>query len=279
MAALGALLSVAAAEAEDAQQPLPRATIDWAGMRTDLENEGVDLPAQFPSDFAVDMTGGKDQGFRQAGRLGLGTTLDPVSGESSGAPQVQEVYGRGDTWRITDLRDDQTYFARPDTVEHADHMPALLIGRSFLMKRGASGGYLGLSQQILHRDGADPDQGLAVFLNLSEADRSTATTDSQIAAGLVYSGPFATRPGDAIGLTVTRTHVNSRVASAEALASAGGNPVTPSQSSEYAAELYYGIDVVPGLSVRPNLQYIADPGGASANRTALVGGIKLVASF
>jgi porin len=422
--ALGAVLAIAGAAAQDAPGPSARLTGDWGGLRTELENDGLGFTGRFVSDSAFNMTGGTKQGFRQADEISLGATLDLqrllglddaqfqlsvtdrngrslVSDEAIGAlQQVQEVYGHGDIWRLSDLWYRQTYFDRldwkigrmpvgedfatfacdfenqsfcraqpgnivdywynepvaqwatrarwllpdfgyvqagayqvnqrnldtsqafaidypsgtdgalvpleaawlpkfgaqnlmgsykvgvwynsarePDAVEDANQLPALLTGRPFLLKRGAYGGYVELSQQILHRDGAEPGQGLSLFLNVSAADRRTATEDSQAAVGLVYTGPFESRPCDAIGLAVARSHVNSRVASAEALANAAGNPVSPVQGAEYATELYYSFDVVPGLAVRPNLQYIADPGGASVNRNAVVGGIKLVATF
>jgi porin len=116
------------------------------------------------------------------------------------------------------------------------------------------------------------------------ADRRTATTDYQVAGGVIYTGPFRSRPQDDIGFGVGTTHVNSRVAWAEQLQNlAGQNLVGFSpvgvQGNEYTMELYYTYRPLAGLQVRPNIQYVVDPGGTSANPNALVFGLKTVANF
>jgi porin len=55
------------------------------------------------------------------------------------------------------------------------------------------------------------DRGLSVFFNATYADRRASTQDNQLAAGLLYKGPFASRPADELGFAIGRTHVNSRV--------------------------------------------------------------------
>ena len=54
------------------------------------------------------------------------------------------------------------------------------------------------------------------------------------------------------------------------------NPLyQPLQDTEYNAELYYGVHVTDWLTVRPNLQYIKQPGGVDEVDNALVAGIKI----
>jgi porin len=51
------------------------------------------------------------------------------------------------------------------------------------------------------------------------------------------------------------------------------------QNSEYVLELYYTIAPLPGLLIRPNLQYVNTPGGTYLNKDVLVLGLKTVISF
>lgn len=60
-----------------------------------------------------------------------------------------------------------------------------------------------------------------------------ATLDSQIALGLLYTGPFTERAGDEIGLAVGETHVNSRIAELERLQNAQGAGPVAVQSAEW----------------------------------------------
>ena len=105
-------------------------------------------------------------------------------------------------------------------------------------------------------------------MNVVIADKRTSTNDRQIAAGLVYTGLFDTRPQDDIGFAVGTTHVNDRVADAEGI-----------QGSEYVAEIYYTVRPNAALQIRPNLQYVYHPGGNRENENVLVLGLKTAASF
>ena len=58
------------------------------------------------------------------------------------------------------------------------------------------------------------------------------------------------------------------------------NPLyQPLQDTEYNAELYYGVHVTDWLTVRPNLQYIKQPGGVDEVDNALVARIKIQTVF
>ena len=59
---------------------------------------------------------------------------------------------------------------------------------------------------------------------------------------------------------------------------AGLGPVDV-QDSEYAVELYYGLQATDWLMARPNLQYVSHPGGTSHNKDVLVIGLKTSIDF
>ena len=96
---------------------------------------------------------------------------------------------------------------------------------------------------------------------------------------MVYKGPFDARPKDDIGLGIARIHVNDDVKKRQRLVNQVNgiddydNPLyQPLQDTEYNAELYYGVHVTDWLTVRPNLQYIKQPGGVDEVDNALVAG-------
>lgn len=150
----------------------------------------------------------------------------------------------------------------------------MVTGLPFLQSRGRYGAYVNFLQQITRNSVVNPHGGLSLFLNATVADRRTALTDAQIAGGLVYTGLFRSRPDDDIGFAVGMTHVNSRVAWSDTLRNLAGFGPVPVRSSEYVVEAYYTYRPLGGLEIRPNVQYVVDPGGTSQNRNALVFGLK-----
>ena len=139
--------------------------------------------------------------------------------------------------------------------------------------------YINFLQQVMRYNAHDASRGLSVFLNATFTDRRTSTIDSQIAVGLLSKGAFDLRPDDEIGLAVGRTHVNDRVAHGERLQNEADPGSAVVQHSEYAVELYYGLQVADWFVARPNLQFIKDPGGTNHNEDVLVLGLKTSIDF
>lgn len=152
-----------------------------------------------------------------------------------------------------------------DVVDDANGDPFSLTGLSPSQHHGRYGGYINIQQAV--------SDNLSLFLNAVIADDRTATTDRQIAGGLVYTGLFSARPKDDIGFGVGTTHVNHRVADSEA------DQGLPVAHSEYAFELYYTYRPTGGLLIRPNVQYVVEPGGISENKDVVVLGLKTAATF
>jgi porin len=167
----------------------------------------------------------------------------------------------------------------PDVVTDVNGNPAVLSGQPLLQSRGRYGVYVNFLQQVIRPSQANSAGALSLFFNATMADRRTATTDYQIAGGLTYTGPLQSRPEDDIGFAVATTHVNSRIAWSEDLQNLAGLGPVAVQRNEYAIEFYYTCRPLAGLQVRPNVQYVIDPGGTSTNSNALVFGLKTVANF
>jgi porin len=159
-----------------------------------------------------------------------------------------------------------------DVVENTQGQLLAIDGGQPMQRDGAYGAYINFLQQLT------PGGDLSAFFNVTVADRRTATIDSQIALGITYQAPFNIRPKDDIGLAFGRTHVNDRVAEAENAQNAAGLGPVPVQHSEYVAELYYTIHVTDWLNLRPNLQYIHQPGGIDQTDDIILG-LKTTLSF
>jgi porin len=410
------LLSLlAAAPARAAGPPGGTITGDWGGLRARLRQQGLELSVGWTTESAFNARGGDRQIVRYTDQWAFGATLDldrllglhdakfqitytdrngnllDTDARLGTLQQTQEVYGRGQTWRLTQLWYDQSYFnnlldwkvgrltvgedfasfscdfmnltfcgSQPGNIvgdywynwpvsqwatrlqlnlphttyaklgvyqqnvgflESQDaYLPnnpsgtkgALLpVELGWNPKLGASGTlagsyklgvwyntgsakdvyddkdrhgrygiYVNVQQQLTQPSPTvDPDRGLSVYLNASQADKRTSTIDNQVAVGLFYAGPFASRPLDAIGLAVGRTEVNDRVTKRQRQQNKAGLGPVPIQGPEYVTELYYGLHVVRGMTLRPNVQYIHDPGGTSENSDAVILGLKTVINF
>lgn len=145
-----------------------------------------------------------------------------------------------------------------------------------MARRGRYGGYIAIRQQITGSYTKDPltgamvTRGVSVQFNLTQTDRRTARTDNQLTAGLLWSAPFAARPHDELGWAIGRTNVNGRAAYGEQLASPTGRHA----DAEYLTEFYYGVHVYPGVMLKPNIQYIVNPGGYHTNKDVVILGMK-----
>jgi porin len=155
--------------------------------------------------------------------------------------------------------------------------PQALTGLSPLRRDGRYGFYAQFQQQLTGTaedgpKGAQTTHGLVAFLNVTQTDRRTTATDSQIAAGLSFTGPLPSRPADDIGLAVARTNVNGR--GTRDLVTGAERP-----DAEYASELHYSLHATDWLILRPNVQYVINPGGYDAARDVVVLGLKGAVTF
>ena len=128
-----ALAGIGTARAEDAGNG--KLTGDWGGVRTDLQKAGVDFQLGYTSELAYNPAGGTKDQLSYTDQLSFGATfdLDRLLGvhdakiqltitdrngrnlsddaQLGTLQQVQEVFGRGQTWRLTQFWYDQTYFS------------------------------------------------------------------------------------------------------------------------------------------------------------------------
>jgi porin len=159
----------------------------------------------------------------------------------------------------------------------ANYQPLGTTSVGALQHDGAYGGYINFQQQVTGTAGG---AGTTVFLNVSQADKFTAATDSQIALGAEVKGAFD-RPDDVIGVALGTTHGNGRRGDAQRLYNLQhpGATTPVNDGYEVAAEVFYGWTPMKSVTIRPNLQYIVHPGGTSQNDNAFVVGLKSSVAF
>ncbi|MDF3133537.1 carbohydrate porin [Pseudomonas extremaustralis] len=175
--------------------------------------------------------------------------------------------------------------AANDVYEDINGAPQALTGQAPKSRSSKHGAWI-MGQQQLTAHHGDASRGLSVFASLTVHDKATSSIESFQNIGAVYKGPFDARPKDDIGLGVARLKVNDDVTKSQRLIndSTGitdyDDPLyVPVQHSEYNIELNYGVHVTDWLTVRPNVQYVRNPGGVYEVDNAWVAGLKLQASF
>ena len=129
--------------------------------------------------------------------------------------------------------------------------------------RSAAGAYLVASGK-LWRPAGGGDRGIGAFVQYGTAPAAVAAVQEHFGAGVVWTGPWAARPHDELGIAYS----DSRLA-----AHAGFT-----HGFESEIEAYYQFDASHGWTVQPDLEYWRHPGGGDTPAT-LLGLIRVMFSF
>jgi porin len=164
-----------------------------------------------------------------------------------------------------------------DLFLDSNRKPIALTDGAPLEHSNTFGTYVNLQQQITGEAGG---RGASVFFNATHADKDTTATNGQVAFGVEYQGIFH-RSADFVGVAIGATHANGRYGtflrdynSVHATA-----PLVVDDGYEYVGEVFYSWSPIRSLFIRPNLQYIAHPGGTTDNSDAFVLGVKTGITF
>ena len=82
-----------------------------------------------------------------------------------------------------------------------------------------------------------------------------------------------------MGFAIGRTHVNSRIADVERRLDATTPGSVGVQGYEYVGEVFYGVHITRWLDLRPNVQFVGQPGGIARNTNDVIIGLKLLANL
>lgn len=163
--------------------------------------------------------------------------------------------------------------------------PKVLTGADPRTHSNRTGTWVIAKQQVLQLDG-DPSRPIEVFIQAHANDKKTSFVDRHYSAGIIATGVISSRPKDQIAFALAKTHVNDKIANNEKLLNVSNEVVdysdpayTPVQHSEWNAELYYGVHATNWLTIRPNIQYIHNPGAVEEVDNAVVLGLKLITLF
>lgn len=151
---------------------------------------------------------------------------------------------------------------------------AAVSGLPQLERSSSYGFWVSAEQQLSgHSAGGESVSGLSVFLKFMQSDIQTSPIENQLIGGLFFRRVIPNVPKDEIGFAVGRTHINRRLSESEQFSG------KPPRGSEYVAELYYGFQPLRYLEVRPNVQWVHNPGGQGDRSDVGVLGLKSILTF
>jgi porin len=130
---------------------------------------------------------------------------------------------------------------------------------------GAGGMYALAQQDVWHgpADAPGASEDVCAFVQFGLADPSVSLIDHQIGGGVAWTGPIPTRGADQLGVGATDAHFS-------------GDAGLP-KDFELAIEGFYRAQIVTGLFLQPDLQYIVNPGGEHPD--AFVGTLRVEVDF
>ena len=118
----------------------------------------------------------------------------------------------------------------------------------------AGGVYAVLSQKLWHPAGSN-ERGLGAFFQFGTGPASVAAVRRHYGGGVVWTGPFAARAKDEIGVAFSDSLLT------------GQNTFRHGFENEF--EAYYQIAAWKGLTVQPDVEYWLHPGGMQTPDTVL----------
>ena len=123
---------------------------------------------------------------------------------------------------------------------------------------------------------------LHAFGQYSAASEAASPFSKWYGAGVVLYKPFEGRPRDTLALGYGRAVPNPRSRDVQELAAFNAGTDYPNlNNAEQLIELSYGYQATPWLNLRPDVQYIIEPGAFSGADidNALVVGLQVKAVF
>jgi porin len=149
--------------------------------------------------------------------------------------------------------------------QHTDDRYFPAVNGSGKMYGSDYGFYAIIDQQIFALPG-DPAKGVNVFGRVAGAPSDRNAADFYFDGGLVFSGFIPNRSDDSFGAGFAYTKISDDMRA---------NPAPDfDRRFEAMAELFYKAQIVPGLTLQPDLQYMWNPGANSANHNAIYGGLR-----
>ena len=175
------------------------------------------------------------------------------------------------TGSFSDLRFDQ------------EGIPIAISGQPGASLSGNFGFYGVIDQQIYR---GDAEKGVNVFARLSASPSDRNLIDFYADGGFVFSGFVPKRPDDNFGIAFAYANVSDRARAFDRDVAFVQAAALPVRSFEAVLEVVYKYQIVPGLVLQPDFQYIWQPGLGGLVQTngarvenAVVGGIRISVNY
>jgi len=149
--------------------------------------------------------------------------------------------------------------------KHMDDLVAVDGNGDPLQKR-MMGAYV-LSSYEIYNEAA---KSLGIFLRAGIADGDTAQVDWDYETGMVAHGFIAARPDGEIGAGLSQSHNSNKF-----MESMGG----VADRNEYSLELYYRDQIMRGVALQPDIQYVINPGTDRVTKNATILGARIDINF
>lgn len=155
-------------------------------------------------------------------------------------------------------------------------------------RRGNFNLYAVLDQQILRFGEGDDERGLGVFLRGIAGPSNRNPVDVYFDGGFAATGLFASRPNDVFGIAAAYANFSPGLLRAARETNDALGVSDRPHTFEGVIEATYRMQLVPGLTVQPSLQYVVHPGasvlepeddGARRLKNALIYGVATVVRF
>ncbi|WGJ14741.1 carbohydrate porin [Methylocapsa sp. D3K7] len=262
-------------------------TFGWPdSMRADLpSNGGPNYPLATPGvrlkltpsnqiTFLAALYNGDPSG---AGFTGLGEILDPAGinfrlrdppfllceaqyrySQSSDSAGLRGTIKLG-AWHHFGEFDDLRFAANGQSLANP-----LVVGNP-LVHSGNTGIYGVIDQMIWRRSGEDQTKGIGIFARASAAPSDRNVVDVYFDGGINFIGLWDARPDDMFGMAAAYSRISpdERERTLEQAFFVPG-PVAY-LDNEVSLELTYQAQIIPGLIVQPDFQYIFRPSGGALN--------------
>ncbi|QBR70304.1 carbohydrate porin [Beijerinckiaceae bacterium] len=129
-----------------------------------------------------------------------------------------------------------------------------------IVHTGDFGLYGIVDQMVWRRPGDDPRRGIGVFGLAMIAPPDRNLIDLQVEAGINFVGLWDWRPEDMFGMAMAYSRASSSVRQLDRDGALFAGMPLPIRSSEMLLELTYQAQIIPGMIVQPDFQYIFRPG-------------------
>jgi porin len=209
---------------------------------------------------------GLDLSFRSTGAfvpVELGWLPGQATGKLPGTYKIGAYFNSSET---------------PDLFKDINGLPAGLTGEPFMQHNGRWGGYI-MADQMVFREEPGSNRGLTLGAMVTIGDPETSKYSYFWLAGGHYQGTFSRRNNDVVSFMIAYTRTNSRLTQYQQDINTAVPGSVGIQTYESIAEIDYGLQLARWFKIRPNLQYVINPGGTGKIHNAFVIGLYTEVTF